>query len=105
MVAEAYLNDMASPVKHADELAGYRDAEARLQGMVYRRFGLIPYMPDSVKVADGRMLATEALILKSPLHADWAPSWKKLGDPYPHIYSLRDVARPRPRHWFLATVS
>lgn len=69
--SEAYLCDIASPVKSRPEFDGYRVAEHRLQSVIYERFGLAPEMPASVKVADARMLVTEAQELMWPLHEDW----------------------------------
>ncbi len=69
--SEAYLADVASPYKHHPLMAGYRELEARLQGAIMQRFGLAPELPASVKVADLRMLHTEALQLKAPLLPDW----------------------------------
>ena len=36
--SEAYLCDIASPVKQSPEFAGYRAAEDRLQRAIYRRY-------------------------------------------------------------------
>ncbi len=57
--SEAYLADVARPVKYTDTFAGYREAEARLMGAVCQRFGLSPREPFSVRWADDVMLATE----------------------------------------------
>lgn len=69
--SEAYLVDVASPLKRLPEFAGYREIEARLQAMIFARFGLAPELPASVKDADLRMLSTEAVQIMSPLHRDW----------------------------------
>lgn len=74
---EAYLIDLARPVKHAPQMAGYRDAETRLMLVIAERFGLIGPMPASVIDADNRMLITEAHALMT-MHPQWlveAP-WK-----------------------------
>lgn len=57
--AEAYLGDVARPVKHLEIFRGYRDAEATLQALIYRRFGLDGPEPASVKKADGLALHVE----------------------------------------------
>lgn len=67
---EAYLIDLARPVKHAPALAGYRRAEVALMKAICRRFGLSPKMPAPVKEADNRMLITEAHSLMT-MHDDW----------------------------------
>jgi len=67
--SEAYLCDIASPVKHSDEMGGYRLAELNLMEVICHKYGLPLDMPESVKVADRRMLITEARDLMPP--ADW----------------------------------
>jgi hypothetical protein len=58
--SEAYLCDIATPVKNRPEMLMYREAEARLMGAVCTRFGLAREMPASVHRADRSMLAAEA---------------------------------------------
>ena len=56
---EAYLCDMPAPIKHDPSMEGYRLAEDRLMAAVCERYGLPPQMPQSVKIADRLLLATE----------------------------------------------
>jgi hypothetical protein len=58
--SEAYLCDIARPVKHSAELMGYRIAEKRLQSVIAVKFGLSPEQPDEIDVADKLLLVTEA---------------------------------------------
>lgn len=67
---EAYLIDLARPVKQAPELKGYRDAEERLMAVIADRYGLVGECPESVKDADTRMLMTEAHSLMT-MHPQW----------------------------------
>lgn len=69
--SEAYLSDIASPVKHTKDMAPYREAEDRLSKMILMKFGCATKLPRAVHYADARMLVTEALQLKSPLHPEW----------------------------------
>lgn len=58
--SEAYIADFARPVKyHPAFKEAYCSAEDRLQRVIAEAFSLGWPMPDSVKVADNRMLATE----------------------------------------------
>ena len=57
--SEAYLADVARPVKKSPEMEGYRLIESRLMRCIAERFDLPWPMPCSVKVADLRALATE----------------------------------------------
>jgi uncharacterized protein len=77
--SEAYLQDMARPVKHQPEMAGYRAAEKSLQGRIVEKFGLPDHQPESVTYADQVMLAIEARDLMSPL----LPGWEKWLDKIP----------------------
>lgn len=69
--SEAYITDVARPVKRMKELEGYRMVEKNLQTVICKRFGLPEEEPEEVKIADTRLLVTEARDLMSPLHPDW----------------------------------
>lgn len=60
--SEAYLSDLARPIKHAPGLGEvYRECETRLEQVIAERFGLAPPpMSDAVKAADNAMLFREA---------------------------------------------
>ena len=64
--SEAYLHDIARPVKRLSELAAYREAESAVMRAVCERFGLPFGEPASVRVADRRMLRTEQRDLMPP---------------------------------------
>lgn len=68
---EAYLNDIAMPVKRHPALSEYRQAEDNLMSAVAYRFGLPPEHPAPVKVADQRMLMTEAKFLMGNPPDEW----------------------------------
>jgi len=61
--SEAYLTDVASPVKHTEAFAAYRDAEALIMRAVCKRFGLSDEMPAIVHEADNIALISEAKAL------------------------------------------
>jgi uncharacterized protein len=69
--SEFALGDVVKPIKKLDAFAGYREAEARMQQLIYRKFGLDPIEPEEVKEADIRIFATEARDLRSITHPDW----------------------------------
>ena len=69
--SEAYLSDIARPVKQMPEMAPYREAERRLMAVICDRFGLPREMPESVRRADEMMLATESRDLMAPRHPEW----------------------------------
>lgn len=69
--SEAYLADIASPVKHQDAFAPYRAAEDVLQKLIFKTFALPENMSAEVKQADLDLLWTEARDLLTPLHPDW----------------------------------
>jgi uncharacterized protein len=58
--SEAYLADLARPVKHAPGLGEtYRAYEARLERAIALRFGTTYPMSDAVRAADEAMLSSE----------------------------------------------
>lgn len=70
--SEAYLSDIARPVKRQPEFVPYRAAEARLQYAICVRFGLPAAEPALVRQADNEMLWTEAhALLPGGPHAEW----------------------------------
>jgi len=71
--SEAYLCDLARPIKRLPELVPYRDAEKRLQSAIAVNFGLPVDEPESVQFADKTMLAMEARDLMGTL----LPGWEK----------------------------
>jgi len=69
--AEAYLADVAKPIKSLPEFAPFRAAEEKLMRVIAKRFGLSWPEPESVKVADVRALATERRDLMLPPPKSW----------------------------------
>lgn len=78
--AEAYLGDLARPLKQLGLMAAYRAIEAQLQTVIYCRFGLSPEVPESVKAIDERLAVTEAQDLYRP---DAVPAWAAHADRLP----------------------
>ena len=76
--AEAYLVDIPSPLKRLPEFAAYREAEKKLMDVICDVFGLPHDEPASVKIADKRILATEA----RDLTVTEGRGWTTLQDPY-----------------------
>lgn len=67
--SEAYLCDIARPVKHQPAMVAYRQAEADVQLAIAAYFGLDPVEPPSVKIADSAVLGAELRDLMEG--ADW----------------------------------
>jgi hypothetical protein len=57
--SEAYLRDIAKPVKEQPAFEAYKLAEDRLNRVIADAFSLGWPMPDSIKTADAVLLATE----------------------------------------------
>lgn len=80
--AEAYLVDLARPVKHAEGMETYRRAEHELMHAIAARFELPSTpgrkQPTSVTDADHRMLIIEAHQLVPNRHPDWLIDWQHL---------------------------
>ncbi|WP_207388211.1 hypothetical protein [Lichenihabitans psoromatis] len=67
--AEAYLGDVTSPLKRL--LPDYRVIESRVEAAIATRFGLTLPWPESVKMADLRLLRTERRDLMSGAGGEW----------------------------------
>lgn len=94
--AEAYLADIARPVKHSEALAGYRAAEATLQRVIYRRFGLTAPEPRIVKLMDAWVLHAELRDLvrgADPRHSEIAALHPSIEPLPPKDARLRFLAR------------
>ena len=76
--SEALITDIPKPLKRLSIFAGYRELEAKIQHMIFTKFG-VEGEPPEVKMADMQMLSTEARDLLAPLH----PDWKLSIDPLP----------------------
>jgi len=72
--SEAYLTDVASPVKQHEAFLAYRDAEAKIMHAVCDRFDLPYNMPLSVHIADRVALESEAASLLSTVEG-WEFRW------------------------------
>jgi hypothetical protein len=71
--SEAYLTDIARPVKRQPAMELYRKAEAELQLVIMHAFGLSTVEPAVVRQVDNEMLWSEApRLFKGGLHPDWA---------------------------------
>lgn len=70
--SEAYLVDVPSPLKRMQLFEGYRQVEKKVMDTICEAFGLGSDEPPSVKLADKRMLATEARDLTMTEGRGWA---------------------------------
>jgi len=50
--SEAYMIDMPAPLKHHPSMDGYRRAEARMQAVIFERFGLPAHDPSADAMID-----------------------------------------------------
>lgn len=69
--SEAYMHDLVTPLKKSGMFEAYIKYEKQLQEVIYDKFELSNIEPESVKVADSIILATEARDLMAPLRVDW----------------------------------
>ena len=65
--SEAYYADIPRPLKIMPEMQPYRDAEKRLQDLIYRIYGVENVPDDVVKWADTVALGIEAQATMAPL--------------------------------------
>jgi hypothetical protein len=78
--AEAYLGDVAAPIKQRPEFAGFRAAEDRLLAAIAERFGLPADIPDIVREHDRRALTMEVQQL-----IGFRTEWVEWLDGYPAL--------------------
>ena len=64
--SEAYIADLARPIKRTKEMEFYRIIEKKLMDVIYIKFGLDINEPEEVKEADNIMLITEQRDLMPP---------------------------------------
>lgn len=68
---EAYLCDIASPLKRQPAFDAYRKAESNLWAAMCARWGLPLVLPRYIKEIDGRLCTTEALELMPTMPLAW----------------------------------
>lgn len=68
--SEAYLTDIAKPIKMLAELSEYEALEGSVMQAIAIEFGFDYPLHESIKTADGRMLFTEKRDLL-PVNLDW----------------------------------
>lgn len=90
--SEAYLHDLPRPIKRHAGLAFYREQERRLQGVICATFGLAIEEPQSVGIADSRMLMTERRDLMTRAPEPWAETDE------PYAERIRRPWLPRDAH-------
>jgi len=100
---EAYLNDIARPLKYSDEYVGVRNAEDRVWRVCAAAFKVPVVMDPAVHYADGCLLVTEKRDLLLPaLYGDgsWKHKWQ-LGDVEPLPQKIYPVSPQVAEQWFL----
>lgn len=72
---EAYLSDIAAPVKMQPSFAFYREVETKLMDVIAQHFGLEGPEPDNVRFMDRQMIAFESVDTRivAQRHPDWPP--------------------------------
>lgn len=76
--SEAYLCDLARPVKNSDGLYFYRRCEKILQSLIFDKYGIRPHgeIVEIIKEADENMLGVEAYFLM-PKHPEFEQTNQK----------------------------
>lgn len=74
--SEAYLGDMNRPMKHFTGAGKeYQIVEARIQGLIYNKFGLDAEEPEEIHDIDNQMLYAEKAQVMPP--TPWGTKWSK----------------------------
>lgn len=99
--SEAYLVDVATPVKRSPEMAPYRQAEKRLMDVIVTAFGLPIEEPSTIKPADLTMLVTEKRDLLD--HGTTVCDWGRQYDDIPRLsYQIKPWTASAAEYEFLA---
>lgn len=80
--SEAYLCDLANPVKRSPSYANYVRDEKRLMRAITKWLGLPTKEPAEVKQADREMLAIEVRDCLTSVHPDWYKECPELLAPF-----------------------
>jgi uncharacterized protein len=91
--SEAFLVDVARPVKHLPAMNHYRIAEKAAMRAICQRYDLNEIEPPQVKEADNIMLAIEARDLMSPLRPGWE-QWDRFIAMAPERYKILKPLTP-----------
>ena len=94
--SEAYLCDVARPVKH--QLPQYKAIEHSLMSRIARRYHLTEHMPADVKDVDNRMLVTERRDLLQPSTLRWTEDLEALA---PYDFTIVPMPPTQARTLFL----
>jgi uncharacterized protein len=94
--SEAYLVDIPRPIKKSGKFDNYLEFEVRMEKAIAERFGVPDKMPESVRIADDLLLATEARDLMSPLH----PSWVQVAEALP--FSIKPMSQAEAKRAYLS---
>lgn len=82
--SEAYLADIATPVKHHPDFAFYRQAEDHLQSVIFRAFKLDPNaVPPLIHELDVEIRGSEKANIFENANADW-----QIGPPMPELEEI-----------------
>lgn len=97
--SEAYISDLARPLKYLPEFAGYRQIEANLMAAICQHFGLPIEQPEIVDRADKAMLWWEYKALFQQHLPEWE-QWRVYGEEFPRgqigffsSYGVQDFER------------
>jgi 5'-deoxynucleotidase YfbR-like HD superfamily hydrolase len=94
-LSEAYVGDMPRPIKYLDEMAGYREAETRVQAVIFDVLGLPAVLPPCVHEADNQMLVREGIEL---MNYDYSPQYGS-----PANVKIEQMSAEAVRLWFMET--
>jgi len=70
--------DVPTPIKHSSQMDGYRVAEDKCLDMFADIYSLSKPMPKKIKIADKKLMVTEALCFMNSHNYDW----KQIAKPY-----------------------
>jgi len=78
--------DVPSPIKKMKEMQFFREAEEKALELVSKIYNLPYPLPEEIKIADKRLLVTEALRFMNSTNYNW----RQIAEPYP----LKIIGKP-----------
>jgi len=94
--AEFCYSDLCNPIKKSGLLQNYIDLEIKLQGIIFKAYGLDENEPEEVKEIDKKVTATEARDLYKTV-----PNWVQFRETFPD--RIKSITQLKAKKLFIYT--
>jgi len=97
--AEAYVVDVPRPLKYSVGMEGYKPIEEAVHRVIAKKYGLLPFIPPSVRRADERIAQAEMRDLLPSLKTCLGVLIEKCVEPQPDVHTVPEI---KPWPWYYA---